>query len=265
MGDNNVPNRELGWPTLLNVAVRSLFLEASWNLVGQQNLGFAAAVSPALRRLYQDQPQELAAAQRRVLRFFNTNPILSGLVIGAALRVEAERAKGLIQDLEGSLIISSLASTLAAHGDMLFWQGWLPLCCLLGFGLTWLGLAPGQLSWAPLVIPALFCALAWPTRVGGIFHGYRLGGQAHKAIKRFHVLFIARWAQRLTVFLTGFLTVYAYKIMPGPASQAKGLAILAIVAVVLFFVLAQRRCPALGPKILYLGLVLSLALTVALI
>jgi PTS system mannose-specific IID component len=242
------------------VAIKSLFLEASWNLVGQQNIGYAAAVSPALQRFYHDRPEDLAEARLRALRFFNTNPTFSGLVIGAALKLEENLAQGLIPERQASLIVSSLASALAAQGDLLFWQAWLPFCALLGFGLTWLSLATGSVTWAPLLIPILFCALAWPVRLGGIFYGYRLGPLVHQVVKRFYVSQIAQWVKRLTVFLTGFLTIFALKTFSS-ANLAKELAAVAVVTLILFITLGQRLWPGLGSKAFYLLIVLGLALT----
>ncbi|MDR1870706.1 MAG: PTS system mannose/fructose/sorbose family transporter subunit IID [Deltaproteobacteria bacterium] len=257
MGENQIPS--LDRATLWRVAARSLFLEASWNLIGQQNLGFAAAVNPALKVLYKAGSEEFVAAQRRVLSFFNTNPVLSGLVIGAALKLEEERAKGLISERDSSLIVSTLASTLAIHGDLLFWQAWLPFSCLMGFGLTWLSLAQGQITFWPLIIPALFGALAWPTRIGGIFYGYRLGATAHRAVAKLKAPLIARVVLRLTVFLTGFLTVYSVKLI-GPKTDGRIWPIFVIAALAPLLALAQKRWPKIGYAGLYLLIVFGLTL-----
>jgi mannose/fructose/N-acetylgalactosamine-specific phosphotransferase system component IID len=261
MVEKNAPSPLLGGKTLWAVAFRTLFLEASWNFVGQQNLGFAAAVNPALRRIYQGRPADLAASQRRVLTFFNTNPVISGLVIGAALKVEEEKAKGLIDDERGTELVNVLASSMANHGDLLFWQSWLPFCCLLGFGLTWFSAATGQLTWTPLLIPVLYCALAWPTRVGGVFLGYRLGRKAHLAVGKYRVVPVAHAIQKVSAFLIGFLTCRSVRLMPETATSPQKAFFLAVFLVVLIPVLAQRVWPGLGPKTLFLLLVLGLGLT----
>jgi PTS system mannose-specific IID component len=240
-------------------------LEASWNLAGQQNIGFAAAVSPVLNFLYKGRPDDLASARQRVLQFFNTNPMLSGLVIGVALKLEEEKARGRIEDRQLNLIISSMASTLAGHGDLLFWQTWLPFCCILGFGLTWLSLAFGQVTWIPLIIPVLFCAFTGPVRFGGLFYGYRRGLETHKSINTFHVKQIVKWVQRLTVLLSGLLTTYSLKLIPevhnpnGSLILSKELFLTAVVVSVLGLVLIQRFCPLVGPKSLYVLTVIGLA------
>ena len=85
--------------TLAGVAFRSLFLEASWNSQGQQNLGLAAAIDPALKLIHPP-GVALRAARERALEFFNTNPILSGLAIGFLLRLEEEVAADRLSALE---------------------------------------------------------------------------------------------------------------------------------------------------------------------
>ncbi|MDR1607573.1 MAG: PTS system mannose/fructose/sorbose family transporter subunit IID [Deltaproteobacteria bacterium] len=257
----DAPTSRLGWPILMSVAFRSLFLEASWNLSGQQNIGYAASINPALKSLYKNRPEDLAKAQSRALRFFNTNPTLSGLTIGAALRLEEDMADSRVQEKEGSLIIGSLASVLAAHGDLLFWQAWLPFCCLIGFALTLMSLANGQVTLAPLLIPALFCLLSWPARIGGIFYGYKLGSRAFELIQRFRAARAAEWTKRFNMALTGFLIIYGLKTLENPNKQGQELIAVGAVSSVLFFTLAQRIWPKIGPKSLYLLIVLGLGLT----
>jgi mannose/fructose/N-acetylgalactosamine-specific phosphotransferase system component IID len=223
-------------------------------------MGFAAAVSPALNKIYRDRPEELASARQRVIQFFNTNPMLSGLVIGAALKLEEQRAQGLIAGSRGSLIVSALASSLAGIGDQLFWKTWLPFCSLLGFGLTWISLSQGRLTWAPLAVPAVFCLLSVPIRLGGLFYGYRTGQKAHQAVKKFHVPDIIRWVQRVTIFLTGFLTVFSLKLIPGKPSLSEMPYFLALTGAVFSAAVIQRYRPRIGPAALYLLIILVLAL-----
>ena len=65
--------------TLLRVFGRSLFLQASWNPQGMQNLGLAYALFPALKDLYPD-PERQMAAVRRHLAFFNTQPCMAAAI-----------------------------------------------------------------------------------------------------------------------------------------------------------------------------------------
>ncbi|MDR2443060.1 MAG: PTS system mannose/fructose/sorbose family transporter subunit IID, partial [Deltaproteobacteria bacterium] len=137
--------------TMCKVAVRSLFLESTWNFIGQQSLGLLAAIEPALKVIYRDRPSvDLLSAKARAVQFFNTNPYSSGFVIGAALRLEEELKNNLITQKRRWEILSVLSSALAAQGDLLFWQSWLPawfLVTLLAVSMTgtplWALLGPG--------------------------------------------------------------------------------------------------------------------------
>ncbi|MDR0548879.1 MAG: PTS system mannose/fructose/sorbose family transporter subunit IID [Deltaproteobacteria bacterium] len=263
MVNNNPPSPALGWKILLTVAFRTFFLEASWNFVGQQNLGFAAAVNPALKLVYQNRPSDLMAARKRASTFFNTNPVISGLVIGAALKIEEEKARGLINDHQWKTLVITLASTMAIYGDSLFWKTWLPFCCLIGFGLSFLAAAKGQLTLAPLLIPILYCALAWPIRVGGLFIGYRLGRNAYTAVKKYQITRFALAIQMVSAFLIGYFTVRSVSFARKASGPNSDFFLLAFFLAILIPVLVQRIWPGLGPKTLFFLLVLGLGLALA--
>jgi mannose/fructose/N-acetylgalactosamine-specific phosphotransferase system component IID len=207
----------VGRRTLAAAALRSLFLEASWNHIGQQNAGFLAAVAPALETIWRGRPDELAHARLRALNFFNTNPTVSGLVIGAAVRLEEETAAGRLSPTRRAVVLNALASALAAQGDRLFWQAWLPLCCLAG----WLAAAVFHRPWGPLLTPALYCALAWPVRFGGFFWGYREGGEIYAIMRRWRVSAIVRGAEACTLALAALASAAALQAACG--GRAAGL------------------------------------------
>jgi len=85
--------RRVSTPTLARVFLRSFFLQASWNPRGMQNLGFADAISPALRELYPD-PAACAKAVLRHLEFFNCHPYMASAILGGAVRLEERVASG---------------------------------------------------------------------------------------------------------------------------------------------------------------------------
>ncbi len=59
---------------------RSTFLQGSWNYERMQNLGWAYAMIPAIKKLY-TKKEDQAAALERHLEFFNTHPkVLQSLV-----------------------------------------------------------------------------------------------------------------------------------------------------------------------------------------
>lgn len=111
--------------TLLRVFWRLLFLQASWNRRGMQNLGFAYAIDPALRKLYPD-PARRKEALRRHLNFFNCHPYMAAAIVGGAIHHEELVAAG--AEAEGLPLRykATLQGPLAAIGDGFFWTALRP-------------------------------------------------------------------------------------------------------------------------------------------
>jgi mannose PTS system EIID component len=111
--------------TLLRVFWRSLFLQAAWNRRGMQNLGFAYAIDPALRKLYPD-PARRRDALRRHLCFFNCHPVMANAIVGGAIHHEELVAAG--AEAEGLPLRykETLQGPLAAIGDGFFWTALRP-------------------------------------------------------------------------------------------------------------------------------------------
>jgi mannose/fructose/N-acetylgalactosamine-specific phosphotransferase system component IID len=187
------PPRLLDRRTLIGISWKILILEALWNPRGQQSIGLLTVIDRALKVILAGRPAALKEARKRSLDFFNTNPVASGLVIGAVLRLEEEQANGELDPETGRKLVQALSSTLAAEGDQFFWQSWLPTCCLLGVLATSLT----GLILAPLLTPLLFCAVAWPVRLWGVFKGYELGCDVYRVYQQIH-------GQRLILALQWF-------------------------------------------------------------
>jgi PTS system mannose-specific IID component len=192
----------LNFFALAHIAFRSFFLEASWNNQGQQNLGLAAAIDPALRRLHHS-AEGLRAARERALEYFNTNPVASGLVIGVILKLEGDVAAGRLTPEDRLRVGSSLSRTLAAMGDSFFWQSWLPLCCLTA---VWADLSL-SVWWTPLLLPLLFCLPALPLRLGGLYLGYRRGEDIIDLLFRLKIQRLAQSVRRALALVVGASTV----------------------------------------------------------
>jgi len=187
--------------TLAGVALRSLFLEASWNNQGQQNLGLASAIDPALKLIHPP-GAALRAARERALDFFNTNPVLSGPAIGVVLKLEEEVADGRLGVLERNRLSATLNMALASIGDALFWQSWLPFCALAA---VWAVFSLNQ-WWAPLILPALFCPPALTLRLGGLYLGYGRGVGIIDLLARVQAQGLARRIRQVMAIFLGVST-----------------------------------------------------------
>lgn len=84
-------------------------------------MGYAFAMSPALKRIYQD-PAELGRALQRHLVLFNTTPHLSTFVFGLSIAMEEENQRNPDFNEESiNAVKTSLMGPLAGIGDSIFW------------------------------------------------------------------------------------------------------------------------------------------------
>lgn len=99
--------------------LRSYFLLASFNYERMQNGGVAYTLIPAIKKLYQSK-EERAAALKRHLEFFNTQPFMANPIFGVTLALEEERANGAdIDDAAISGVKVGMMGPLAGAGDPL--------------------------------------------------------------------------------------------------------------------------------------------------
>ena len=174
--------------TLRRVFWRCLFLQAAWNRRGMQNLGFAYAIDPALRRLYAD-PGKRSEALRRHLATFNCHPYTAAAIVGGAIHHEERVAAG--EEPPGAPLAYKqvLQGPLAAVGDSFFWAGLRPFFGALAAVGT-LALGWPALVAALLVYNALHLWLRW-----SLFRaGYRAGDEV---VVRLASLSLPTWAARL--------------------------------------------------------------------
>jgi mannose/fructose/N-acetylgalactosamine-specific phosphotransferase system component IID len=152
------------------VALRSSLLQATWNYERQQGLGWAWSLEPALARLYAD-PVIRRERLAEHTAYFNTQPTLASVALGAVAGLEELRAQESSLDGDGVARVKAvLGSALAAIGDRLFWFTLRPLAACLGLVLALSG------SWmGALVMWLSYNALHLVIRWRGVDWGYRRG------------------------------------------------------------------------------------------
>jgi len=112
----------------------SFAIQAGYNYDGFQNLGFAAALLPALKDIYDDE-EERNDAFRRHLEFFCAHPYLATFTVGAVIKAEEERAEGrqeAMSEIELARFKQASGSVLGSLGDRFFWAGLKPLAAVAG-------------------------------------------------------------------------------------------------------------------------------------
>ncbi|KGB49940.1 PTS system mannose family transporter subunit IID [Leuconostoc mesenteroides P45] len=157
----------------MSVAWRSQFLQGSWNYERMQNVGWAYAMIPAIKKLYKSKEDRSAALQRH-LEFFNTHPYVASPILGVTLALEEERANGApIDDTAIQGVKIGMMGPLAGIGDPVFWFTIRPIIGALGASLAMSGNILG---------PILFFVLWNIIRMAFIWYTQEFGYKAGSAI-----------------------------------------------------------------------------------
>lgn len=119
----------------LSALVRLYGIQANWNYERMIGVGMGWSASPLLAELLERDRARHSEAVARSAEFFNCNPNLAGLAVGALSRAELEGVPGAqVQRLR-----TALSGPLGALGDRLFWAGLVPFLSGLALGLVALG------------------------------------------------------------------------------------------------------------------------------
>lgn len=152
---------------------RSQFLQGSWNYERMQNVGWAYAMIPAIKKLYKSK-EDRASALKRHLEFFNTHPYVASPIIGVTLALEEERANGApIDDTAIQGVKVGMMGPLAGIGDPVFWFTVRPILGALGASLAMSGNILG---------PILFFVLWNVIRMAFLWYTQEFGYKAGSAI-----------------------------------------------------------------------------------
>lgn len=149
------------------------FSHALYNWQRLQGTGFAHAMVPIIERLY-DTKEEISAALKRHLVFFNTQPTFGVVIHGITAAMEEERANGAdISDEAINGLKTALMGPLAGLGDTVQ-QGlmvpiMLALCISMGMEGNYLG---------PIIYIITYTLLEWGISYWAFFSGYRWGSEA---------------------------------------------------------------------------------------
>lgn len=179
---------------------RSQFLQGSWNYERMQNLGWAYALIPAIKKLYTSK-EDRAAALERHLEFFNTHPYVAAPIIGVTLALEEERANGTpIDDKAIQGVKIGMMGPLAGVGDPVFWFTVRPILGALGASLAMAGNIVGPLlfffGWNIIRM-----AFLWYTQE----LGYKAGSEITKDLSGGIIQKITKGASILGMFILAVL------------------------------------------------------------
>ncbi|NBI07176.1 PTS system mannose/fructose/sorbose family transporter subunit IID [Senegalia massiliensis] len=118
---NNENNVKITKKDLNKVFWRSFLMEFSWNYERQMNLAYTYALIPILEKLYKKK-EDLSAALKRHLEFFNTTPHIVTMMLGISTAMEEQNSEDENFDSESiNTVKASLMGPLAGIGDSFFW------------------------------------------------------------------------------------------------------------------------------------------------
>ena len=197
MADNKIT---LSKSDRLMVCLRSTFWQASWNYERMQNGGYAFAMIPAIKKLYKEKADQIAALKRH-MEFFNTHPYVASPIVGVTLALEQEKANGAAVDdaaIQGVKV--GMMGPLAGIGDPVFWFTLRPI---LGAMCASIAMDGNMLG------PILFFLLWNVIRLGFLWYtqefGYKVGGRITENMSGKLLENITRGASILGMFVLGAL------------------------------------------------------------
>ena len=184
----------------LAVWFRHQYLQGSWNYERMQNGGWCFSMIPAIKRLYPNKDDQIAALKRH-MEFYNTHPYVSSPVIGVTLALEEDRANGApVEDAAIQGVKVGMMGPLAGVGDPVFWFTLRPLLGALGAGLAMSGNIMGPILFFVLW-NVIRLAFEWYTQE----FGYKLGTSITKDLGGGLMGKITEGASILGMFVIGGL------------------------------------------------------------
>lgn len=179
---------------------RSTFLQGSWNYERMQNLGWAYALIPAIKKLYTTKEDQAAALERH-LEFFNTHPYVAAPILGVTLALEEEKANGAeIDDAAIQGVKIGMMGPLAGIGDPVFWFTVRPILGALGASLALTGNVLGPIIFF-VAWNIIRMAFLWYTQE----LGYRAGSEITKDMSGGILQDITKGASILGMFILAVL------------------------------------------------------------
>ena len=214
----------------LRLFLRSFFLQAAWNYMRFQNIGFAFVMLPVLKRIYKKDKDELPSVLVRYLENFNTHPVMASFCFGALAKQEEILAheKSLPRYTEKIAawkeIKRSFSITTASIGDRFFWGALKPFTLLIAL-MLWLCMGvnifelseAGSISYTQVFVALavafiLFNSIALWVRWKGITLGYKYNAKACFGLTHFdwnRTTYWVKWAGMIfSCLMLGFAIIY---------------------------------------------------------
>lgn len=173
--EDPTPRKVLTKKDLNHMAVRSFFLQASFNYERMQGGGWVYGLIPGLKKIHKNK-KDLRSALLDHLQFFNTHPFLVTFIQGVILAMEENKEPR--STIRGFKV--ALMGPLGGIGDALFWLTLLPVTAGIASSLAQEGNILG-----PLFFIVVFNIVHLLLRFGLIHYGYNTGTRAIEVLKQY--------------------------------------------------------------------------------
>ncbi len=157
------------------------FSHSTYNWERMQGVGFAHAMTPIIAKLYKNK-EDISAALKRHLIFFNTQPDVGSIIFGATIAMEEQKASGCdISDDAINSVKVGLMGPMAGIGDTLQQGLLIPIALSIGMSLA-LGGQIGTATQGNIIGPIFFAVVMATVIWGGDWflwwQGYKQGRSA---------------------------------------------------------------------------------------
>lgn len=196
---NNKSYKKLTKSDLTQMFIRSNFLQGSWNFEKLQALGYCYSMIPAIKRFYTGEDRKKAL--KRHLEFFNTQPFMTGPILGVTALLEEQKANGIqISDDTIRDVKINLMKSLSDVGDKIFWGTLRPVIAAIGATLAVTGNILGPIIFF-ITLNIIRIWIKW----WGIGYGYKKGIQIIDEISSIKLQNLIKSFSILGLFVMGVL------------------------------------------------------------
>ena len=237
--------------TLLSIFLRSLTIQVSFNFWRMQNLGFAFAMLPLIRRQDGDRVRTAAALERH-LQMVNTHPYMAAPMIGAVARMEEEGRIAEASDLKAALM-----GPYAAIGDAFFWGALRTFSAVAAVIVAFAGSVAAPFAFLLLFSPAHL----W-VRGKGFLEGYRQGKDGIHFIRGLNLPGAAARVRYLSLILIGIWAAIAMDMAVRPWSLLPFVPATAAASILLVLIFLGIRKGVSPVQVLYGTTFLSMVMSI---
>lgn len=204
----------LGLGSLVNIFVRSLSIQSSWNFSRMQNIAFVFSLIPLAKKMEKNK-KETASFLTRHIELFNTHPYLTGPIVGSVVKLE-ER----ISTESGNAacqLKKALMGPYAAMADPFFGGALKPLVAIVA-----VMLAMGEFLASPVVFFLLFNSVHLWVRLRGFIEGYRDGKGGIEFLRSLNLPQMSRRIRWISVGLLGIVGGVMIQVPTSPSIVSLG-------------------------------------------